>query len=150
MQYDQNALTVDVKTVEQCMDTNFYGVIRVTQTFIPLLRAAAKSEGYAAIVNVSSLLGSNTSQSDPNNPARRFIVAYNTSKAAMNSYGIALAHELKDENIKVVMGTPGFCSSNLNGYREGGRPVKDGAESLLPWVLVGKDAETGTFHHVLG
>jgi short-subunit dehydrogenase len=63
----------------------------------------------------------------------------------MNSYSIALAHELKDEGIKVIVATPGYTSTKINHYASGARPVKEGAESLVPWVLLDKDGPTGKF-----
>lgn len=73
------------------------------------------------------------------------VVAYNTSKAAMNSYSIALAHELKKDNIKVNLVTPGFTSTKLNFHSEGGKSTVDGAKSIVPWALLDKDGPTGLF-----
>jgi NAD(P)-dependent dehydrogenase (short-subunit alcohol dehydrogenase family) len=136
---DQNATTVAVDTIRDAMETNLYGLIQTTQTLLPLLRKSTN----AAIVNVSTDMASNAFQARPD--AQLHVVAYNTSKAAMNSYSIALAHELKKEGIKVNLVTPGFTSTKLNGFREGGKSPAEGAASILPWALLEKDGPTGLF-----
>ena len=62
-------------------DTNVFGLIATTQAFLPLLRKSAAGR----IVNLSSVLGSNTLHSDPQSPIYDFKVpAYNVSKSAVN------------------------------------------------------------------
>lgn len=70
-------------------------------------------------------------------------VAYNTSKVAVNSYTIALAHESKREGIKVNAVSPGFTKSKLNGFMDGGKDAKQGAEVLVPWALLDKNGPSG-------
>jgi short chain dehydrogenase len=118
------------------METNFFGLIQTTIAFIPLLRKSTN----AVILNVSIDMASNTIQSRPE--AFLHVVAYNTSKAAANSYTIALAQELKGEGIKVNAVTPGFTTTKLNDFLPGGKSAKDGAEVLLPWALLEKDGPT--------
>lgn len=142
MDKDQNALTVDLQTIRDCFETNFYGLIQTTQVFLPLMKAAAASAaGYAVILNISSDMASNSYQARPD--SQYHLVAYNTSKAAVNSYTIALAHELREKSIKVNVVTPGYTSTKLNFFGEGGKDVKSGAQILLPWALLDKDGQTG-------
>jgi len=124
------------------METNFYGVIQTTPTLLPLIR---KSSNPGVIVNVSSTLASSTRQAHPDSRSSLNIVAYTTSKTAMNSYSISLAHELKAEGIKVVAVCPGYTSTKLNHHAPNARPPKEGAESLVPWVLLDKDGPTSKF-----
>ncbi|KAM6497362.1 hypothetical protein JOM56_007835 [Amanita muscaria] len=133
---DQNATRVDVSVVRSSLEVNLIGLIQTTTTFLPLLRLSPQ----AVILNVSSELASNTLQASAN-PAPHF-VAYSTSKAAVNSYTIALAHELKKDGIKVNAVTPGFTSTKMNNYHEHGKTPAQGAESLLPWTLLDKDGPT--------
>ncbi|KAJ7880038.1 hypothetical protein B0H14DRAFT_3434782 [Mycena olivaceomarginata] len=74
----------------------------------------------AVILNVSTDMASNGLMAGPNGFLHQ-AVAYNTSKAAANSYTIALAHELKGEGIKVNAATPGFTTTKLNGFAPGGK-----------------------------
>ncbi|KAF8967027.1 hypothetical protein BDZ97DRAFT_561364 [Flammula alnicola] len=136
---DQNATTITLDTIRDTMETNFYGLIQTTQAFLPLLRKAP----VGVIVNVTTDMASNAYQARPD--AGLHVVAYNTSKAAMNSYSIALAQELKKEGLKVNVVTPGYTSTKLNSFGDGGKTVKEGAESLLPWALLDKDGPTGLF-----
>jgi len=121
------------------METNFFGLIQTTIAFLPLLRKSTN----AVILNVTIDMASNTIQSRPD--AILHVVAYNTSKAAANSYTISLAQELKKEGIKVNAVTPGFTTTKLNNYMPGGKSTKGGAEVLLPWALLDKDGPTCLF-----
>ncbi|KAF9531025.1 hypothetical protein CPB83DRAFT_904999 [Crepidotus variabilis] len=141
LQLEQNALKVDVSTIRQTMETNLYGLINTTQIFLSLLRKS--TSGAPVIVNVTSGLGSGVYQSRPGSEAH--FTAYNTSKAAVNSYTIALAHELKSEGFKVNAVTPGLTATQLNGFAEKGNSARDGALELLPCVLLDKEAGTGLF-----
>lgn len=136
--FDQNqvATTVSLSIIRDAFEPNFFGMIQTTTTFLPLLRASPQ----AVILNVTTDMASNTHQSTSD---YLHVVAYNTSKAAANSYTIALAHELKSENIKVNAVTPGFTSTKLNSFRDGGKTSEAGAEILLPWALLDKDGPTG-------
>jgi NAD(P)-dependent dehydrogenase (short-subunit alcohol dehydrogenase family) len=61
--------------------TNVFGVVAVTEAFLPLLRRSAM----ARIVNVSTM-GSLSDQADPKSPYYRLVVpAYQSSKTALNS-----------------------------------------------------------------
>lgn len=138
---DQSAKSVDISLIRETMETNLYGLIETTKTFLPLLRKS--TTGSPVILNVSTDMASNSNQSTSSSPIH--VVAYNTSKTAANSYTIALAHELKEEGFKVNAVTPGFTSTKLNYFAKGGKSPRDGASALLPWALLGKDAETGLF-----
>lgn len=125
--------------IRDAFEPNFYGLIQTTQVFLPLILAAPK--GYRVILEVSTEMASNAYQAKPNAPLQ--LVAYNTSKAAANSYVIALAHELKEEGVMVNSVTPGFTTTRLNGFKEGGKTAEGGARVLLPYALLGpEDAET--------
>ena len=91
------------------------------------------------------MLGSNFRHANPENIKLPVgwptFTAYNCSKAALNSYTIALAHELKEEGIKVNAVTPGLSSTRLSQYS--GKTARAGAEVLLPWTLLEKDGPTG-------
>ncbi|KAF9476672.1 NAD(P)-binding protein [Pholiota conissans] len=137
--HDENATTIALETIRDAMETNFYGLIQTTQTFLPLLRKSSNG----VIVNVTTDMASNAFQARPD--AQLHVVAYNTSKAAMNSYSIALAHELKKDGIKVNLVTPGFTSTKLNSFGDGGKTTTDGALSILPWALLDKDGPTCLF-----
>ena len=73
------------------------------------------------------------------------LAAYSSSKAALNSYTISLANELKEEGIEVNLVTPGLMLSANDFSASGGagKTAKVGAEVILPWALLDKDGPTG-------
>ncbi|KIK54326.1 hypothetical protein GYMLUDRAFT_48867 [Collybiopsis luxurians FD-317 M1] len=129
------AAGADLSAYHDAFETNLFGLISTTNIFLPLLRQSSSGRGHAIILNVTSGLSSNTNQANPSirNPGPNS--AYSASKAALNSYSIALAHELKDENIRVNVVTPGITATKLYNYF-GNRTPEDGAKVLLPFALL--------------
>ena len=122
-------------------DTNVFGVLAVYQAMLPLLRKTPGSR----IVNVSSGVGSLTTNSDPAFPYRAiFGPVYPSSKTALNALTVAMAIELEPEGIRVNAVSPGFTKTNLNGYA-GTETVEEGAREAVRVALLGPDGPTGTF-----
>jgi NAD(P)-dependent dehydrogenase (short-subunit alcohol dehydrogenase family) len=122
-------------------DTNVFGVLAVYQAMLPLLRNTPGSR----IVNVSSGVGSLTTNSDPAFPYRAiFGPVYPSSKTALNALTVAMAIELEPEGIRVNAVSPGFTKTNLNGYA-GTETVEEGAREAVRVALLGPDGPTGTF-----
>lgn len=134
------ATLISVDEVRTIWETNVFGVLAVTQAFVPLLR---KSKG-ASIVNVSSSLGSLTINSTPNPYRATFNPGYGASKTALNAITLAFAIDLEAEGIKVNAVTPGFTSTALTNY-EGTETVQQGAAEAVRVALLGSDGPTGTF-----
>ncbi len=110
--------------LQKTLDTNFFAVVNVTQTLLPLLKKSAAGR----IVNVSSILGSLTLQATPGSPIYDFkAFAYDTSKVALNSFTVHLAHELKDTKIKVNSAHPGWVKTDM-GTDAAPMEIVDGAE----------------------
>ncbi len=129
---DQNVLSADLDRVRNVFDVNTLGPWRVAQVFVPLLK---KSE-HARLVNVSSGAGalSGVSGGTP---------AYSLSKAALNALTLMLAAELKSSGILVNAAGPGWVATDMGG--SGGRPIEDGASSVV-WVATLPDnGPTGGF-----
>ncbi len=125
-------------------DTNVFGLIAVTQAFLPLLR---KSEA-GRIVNVSSILGSLSLHSDVKSPIYNFkIPAYNVSKSAVNAWTIQLAYELRDTPIRVNTIHPGYVKTDMNNGL-GDLDVKEGARTSVQLALAGADAPNGGYFHL--
>lgn len=103
---------VKAKVLKETFDVNFFSLVSLTQKLLPLIK---KSDS-GRIINVSSILGSNTVQSDESSPwsgIKPF--AYNASKAALNSFTVHLAAALKDSGIKVNSAHPGWVKTDLGG-----------------------------------
>ena len=132
---------VSLDEMRAVWDTNVFGVVAVTQAMLPLLREAPA----ARIVNVSSGVGSLTTNSDPAFTYRGiFGPVYPASKTALNALTVAMAIELAPEGIKVNAVSPGFTRTNLNGYA-GTETVEQGAREAVRVTLLGPDSPTGTF-----
>ncbi|MEG9434725.1 SDR family oxidoreductase [Edaphobacter sp. HDX4] len=132
---------VSLDEMRAVWDTNVFGVLAVYQAMLPLLR---QTPG-ARIVNVSSGVGSLTTNSDPAFPWRSiFGPVYPASKTALNALTVAMALELEPEGIKVNAVSPGFTKTNLNGYA-GTETVEQGAAEAVRVALLGPDSPTGTF-----
>ena len=137
----QNALNATIEQLQNVLNTNLYGVVRVTQAFIDLLR---KSEN-PRIVNVSSSGCSLTLHSDPTwKYYDHKSAVYAPSKAAMNMYTIALAYELKNDHFKVNAVCPGFVATDFNGHRGTGTAQEAGTR-IVKYATIDDDGPTGKF-----
>ncbi|UOQ73054.1 SDR family oxidoreductase [Hymenobacter cellulosilyticus] len=139
----QSALDSDISQFQRVFDTNFFGVISVTQTFLDLLRQSAEPR----IVNVSSAQGSLTLHSDPAHGYKYYAhkaAVYHSSKSALNMYTINLAYELRDTPFKVNAVDPGFVATDFNGYRGTGTVQEAGAR-VVKYALLGPNGPTGRF-----
>jgi NAD(P)-dependent dehydrogenase (short-subunit alcohol dehydrogenase family) len=133
--------TVSLDMLRKTFDTNFFGVIALTQALLPLIK---KSEA-GRIVNVSSGLGSLTQNSDPSWDFYQVKpLAYNSSKTALNAFTVMLAHELKDTNIKVNSADPGYTATDLNGH-SGYKTVEQGASIIVELAILPESGATGSY-----
>ena len=135
------ASTASLDEIRTVWETNAFGVLAVYQAMLPLLR---KSDD-ARIVNVSSAVGSLTTNADPAYPYHSmFGPVYPASKAAENAITLAIMIELEDTDIKVNLVSPAFTATNLNGFA-GTQSVEDGSREVVRVCLLGPDGPTGTF-----
>jgi NAD(P)-dependent dehydrogenase (short-subunit alcohol dehydrogenase family) len=106
---------------------------------LPLLRNAPA----ARIVNVSSEVGSMTTQLRPDGPLWKMTgLAYPSSKAALNMVTALYAKELWDTPIKVNAANPGYCATDLNG-NSGFRTPAQGAAVSVHLATLPADGPTG-------
>jgi len=144
MDKPQTAAEPNLAAIRAAFEPNFFGMIQTTAAFLPLLRASSTPAAPSVILNVTTDMASNGFMAGPKSFLHE-AVAYNTSKAAANSYTIALARELKDEGIKVNCATPGATATKLNGFEPGTKTTEQGASALIEWCLMDKDGKTGRF-----
>ncbi|MEC5145299.1 SDR family oxidoreductase [Chitinophaga sp. 212800010-3] len=139
--YPQTALDSTIDQFKATYDTNIYGVVRVTQAFIDLLKKSSAPR----IVNVSSSQGSITLHSDPTYKYYDYKgVVYLSSKSALNMYTVVLAYELKNTNFKINAVCPGYTKTDFNGHRGPGT-VKDAGKRIVKYALIDNDGPTGKF-----
>jgi NAD(P)-dependent dehydrogenase (short-subunit alcohol dehydrogenase family) len=130
----------DLAVMQEVYEVNVFGVIRVTNAMLPLLRRAPA----ARIVNVSSEVGSIASQTDPASPLAQMpaSLAYPSSKAAVNMITAMYAKELRDTPIKVNAANPGYTKTDLN-RNSGFRSVAEGAEASVYLASLPADGPSG-------
>jgi NAD(P)-dependent dehydrogenase (short-subunit alcohol dehydrogenase family) len=128
---------IDLDTVRRTYDVNVFGVIAVTQAMLPLLRKSAAGR----IVNLSSTLGSIGTVGNPsfNWPP---MLAYCSSKSALNAVTVQFANELRGTKIKVNAACPGYCATDINGH-SGPRTAQQGAMTPIRLATLPEDGPTG-------
>lgn len=137
----RSAVKATVDVFKEVYETNLYGVVRVTQTFLDVLEKASEPR----IVMVSSAVGSLSLQSDPNWMAYEFgkFAVYGSSKSALNMYAVHLAYELKDTPFKVNAVDPGYTKTDFTNYNGG--EVRDAGKRIVKYALIDQTGPTGQF-----
>jgi NAD(P)-dependent dehydrogenase (short-subunit alcohol dehydrogenase family) len=128
----QRASTADLAVVREAAETNLYGPWRLTQALLPLLRRSP----HGRIVNVSSEAASLTNMGGGT-------PAYTASKVALNALTRMFAAELRADGVLVNAVCPGWVATDMGG--PGGRPVADGAASVVWAATLPDDGPTGGF-----
>ena len=132
------ARMADVKATHE---VNLFGPIRVTQAFIPLLKAA----GQARVVMMGSGVGSLTLITDPASIYSTVnLLAYTSSKVALNAVTVSFAKELAPFGIQVNAVEPGHVQTDLND-NTGVLTPEEGAATAVRMALAGQDGPTGGF-----
>jgi NAD(P)-dependent dehydrogenase (short-subunit alcohol dehydrogenase family) len=132
--------TVELSAVRTAVETNVIGVIRVTNALLPLLRRSASPR----IVNMSSSVGSLTRQTAPGAETGPISAAYAPSKTFLNALTVQYAKELRDTDILVNAACPGYCATDLNGFR-GVRTPEQGAAVAIRLASLPDGGPTGAF-----
>ena len=136
--------SVSTDTLRKTFDTNFFGVVALTQTLLPLIRKAPS----ARIVNLSSILGSLTAHSDPNSPIySKKAFAYDASKTALNAFTVHLAQELRDTAIKVNSAHPGWVKTDMGGSAAP-LEVSEGGKTSVELATLPDDGPSGGYFHL--
>jgi NAD(P)-dependent dehydrogenase (short-subunit alcohol dehydrogenase family) len=139
-----NASSVSVDMIRKTFDTNFFALVEVTQAMLPLI---LKSQS-GRIVNMASIEGSLTLHADPSSfiyDSKPF--AYDASKAAVNSFTVHLAHELRNTPVKVNSAHPGWVKTELGG--DGAMmDITEGAKTGVQLATLSDDGASGGFFHL--
>ncbi|MFJ9347396.1 SDR family NAD(P)-dependent oxidoreductase [Streptomyces sp. NPDC101237] len=134
-----------VEDLRRTYEANVFGVLAVTNAFLPALRRGA----HPRVVNVSSGTASLTWSTHPNpqfahgSPRS---AAYRSSKAALNALTVFYAQELAEDGIKVNALAPGRRATDLvPGAAAGGGDPAEAAEAAVGLALLPDDGPTGGF-----
>ncbi len=104
-------------------DTNFFGVVRVTNAVLPIMR----EQRAGRIITVGSLAGL------VGVPAQAF---YSASKFALEGFSESLAMEVRGFNIKVSLIEPGFFKTNI------GQSARSGSQSIPDYNTIRETLQT--------
>ncbi|WP_042381779.1 SDR family oxidoreductase [Streptacidiphilus melanogenes] len=135
----------DLDAFRRTFETNLFGVLTVTNAFLPALRRSPAPR----IVNISSGTGSLAWSADP---AREFALAagsgaaYRSSKTALNALTLFYAQTLAPEGFKVNALAPGLRRTDLNerAAASDGDPA-EAAAGAVRLALLPEDGPTGAF-----
>lgn len=130
--------TMDV--LQETFETNVFGVFCVTKAVLPRLKRSKRGR----IVNLTSGNGSFGFFTNPNVPLpdRRTLLAYASSKAALNMMTVRLAIQLRDQGVKVNAADPGSTATDMNQFR-GTQTVEEAAATPVRLALLPDDGATG-------
>jgi len=130
----KSALAIDMLSLQESLDTNLYGPLRVAQALVPLM----KKNGGGRIVNVSSWFGSLAEMHGGG------YAGYRVSKACLNALTRILAAELKGAGILVNAACPGWVRTDMGGS---GAPLSpdEGADTPAWLALLPDGGPTGGF-----
>jgi NAD(P)-dependent dehydrogenase (short-subunit alcohol dehydrogenase family) len=142
----QTPVETEVDTLRRVYETNVFGVVTVTNAFLPVLRRSARPR----IVNVSSGTGSLGWSTGPNPQFDHRIggagAAYRSSKTALNALTVYYAQTLAEDGFKVNALAPGLRATNLNprAAEHGGDPA-EAAAGAVRLALLPNDGPTAAF-----
>ena len=131
----------ELDSFRRTYETNVFGVIAVTNAFLPALRRCARPR----IVNISSGTGSLAWSAEG-----RFSMgggaAYRSSKTALNAVTLFYAQALAGDGFKVNAMAPGLRRTGLNprAAASDGDPA-EAAAGAVRLALLGDDGPTGEF-----
>lgn len=132
---------LELSVLKETFETNFFGMFAVMRAMLPLL----KKSPCGRIVNLSSGLGSLTINSDPESEFAHFnLLAYNSSKTAVNALTVMLAKEFKNTSLKINSADPGYTATDLNRHT-GYRSVEQAAGIVVRLATLPEDGPTGAF-----
>lgn len=137
-------LTVPMEALRKTFDVNFFAVVALTRTLLPLVRKSPAGR----IVNLSSVLASLALHADPKSPIYDMKgFAYDASKTALNAFTVHLAHELRATPIKVNSAHPGWVQTEMGGAAAP-MPLAEGGKTSVQLATLPDDGPTGGFFHL--
>ena len=107
---------LSVEEFREQFETNVFGVIRVTQAVLPIMRRQRNG----TIVNVSSVAGK---------IGFPLTSAYVSSKFALEGLSESLVYEVSQFGIKVIIIEPGVIKTNFNNNLKVGKRVSTSSDS---------------------
>jgi len=107
---------ISIEEFKEQYETNVFGVIRVTQAVLPIMR----NQRGGTIVNISSIAGK---------IGFPLTSAYVSSKFALEGLTESMAYEIEQFGIKVILIEPGVIKTNFNNNLKIGKRVANNQNS---------------------
>ncbi|HLO87309.1 MAG TPA: SDR family oxidoreductase [Nostocaceae cyanobacterium] len=123
-----------IDTIQTTLDTNLYGVLRVTQALVPLM----KIQNFGRIVNVSSGMGQLTDMDGG-------YTGYRLSKTGVNALTRIFASELQGTNIAVNSVCPGWVKTDMGG-QQAPRTLEEGVDTIVWLATLPDKSPSGGFY----
>lgn len=115
------ALSVGLEEVRETIETNVYGVLRLSQKLIPTMI----ENNYGRIINLSSGMGQLSDMGSG-------YLAYRVSKTALNAVTRVLAQETSGYDIQINAVDPGWVKTDMGGSNAPSTP-EEGADTVV-WL----------------
>lgn len=131
--FNMSILDLPLDDLRTTLETNLFGVLRVTQALLPLMRDSPGGR----VVNLSSGMGQ---LADMGSGA----AAYRISKTALNAVTRILAVELAGTPIKVNAVCPGWCRTDMGGP-DAPRTAEEGIDTVIWLATLPDDGPSGGF-----
>lgn len=142
----QSGSGVSLENLIRIFNTNFFGAIRVTQVFLPLMKKSPEPR----IVNVSSELGSLAFQGSGSSAHfAKMLTGYSSSKTALNAFTVLLNSELSDTKFKINSVSPGLTATDLTS-NNGGQTAEQASAIIVKYATLGNNGPSGEFFSSLG
>ncbi len=135
---------LDADAIAAVLDTNVTGIVRVTQSALPLLRRSANP----VIVNVASGVGwPRYLQDSTHDEYPVQAVPYAASKAAVIALTVQYAKNLP--NMRVNASDPGYTATDFNRHN-GHQTITEGTDATVALATINQDGPTGEFRDRTG
>ena len=142
LEHDFKVGGVPSENWKRTFDVNFFGVVDVTNAFLPMLDRSESPR----IVNLSAILGSISEISKPQ--MKQWIRAsYSASKAALNAYTVELAQEKAGTNYKINAAHPGWAKTDMGGDKAP-MTAAQGVKTIVGLATLSEDGPSGQFLHM--
>lgn len=129
---NSGVVDADIEEIKEIMEVNFYGPLRMSKSFIPLLRKSSEGK----IINVSSGMGAISDLGSG-------YAGYRFSKAGLNVQTMLLSKEVLEYGIKVNSVCPGWVKTDMGGPNAP-RSLEQGADTIC-WLATGTNIPSGKF-----
>ncbi|MEH7669807.1 SDR family NAD(P)-dependent oxidoreductase [Bacillus sp. JJ689] len=121
---------LNIETLPQGFEVNFFGTFQMIQAFLPLLKNSSNSKILNVTTDMASLTMFANGETHPINT-----LGYNSSKTAINALTLAFSKEFATNGPEVFGITPGFTTTDLNGNSPGGHTTIESAKIIIKYAL---------------